>query len=177
MKKLLLVSLLINFLAVSIASADSGWFVGGGGGLINMDTGADQVDTGNLVLRGGFHFTDYFDIGAEVGFTFFTDDINDIDHDLQTMMVFIKANLPIGDDTRLYLLAGLSDLKLTQGVANSSTETGDEGTAIGIGVQVRSDNDSFYTVDYITYYDEDEFDNAAGDVKAGGINFGFITYF
>lgn len=177
MKNILLAIILVSFFRVSVVYADSGWFVGGGGGLISMDTGADLVDTGNLFLRGGYYLTEYLDIGAEVGFTLFTDDINDVDYDIQSMVVFLKANLPLSDETTLYVLAGASNVKLIQGVATTSVEADDDGTAVGIGVQVRSANDSFYTVDYITYFDEDEFDNTVGDVKVGGINFGFISYF
>lgn len=177
MKNILLAIILIGFLPATNVYADTGWFVGGGGGLINLDDGTDQIDTGNLFFRGGYHISEIIEIGAEVGLTIFTDDINDIDHDVQTMMVFLKASLPLSDFTRVYVLAGASNIKLIQGVASTSAEFDDDGTAVGIGVQVRSANDSFYTVDYITYFDEDEFDSTVGDVKVGGINFGFISYF
>lgn len=177
MKNILLAIILIGFLPATIVHADTGWFAGGGAGLINLDNGTDQVDTGNLFFRGGYHISEIIEIGAEVGFTLFTDDINDIDHDLQTMMVFLKASLPLSDFTSVYVLGGASNVKLSQAIASSSVDFDDDGTAVGIGVQVRNAEGSYFTVDYITYFDEDEFDNSVGDVNVGGINFGFINYF
>ena len=177
MRKMLVACFLAWLLSVTTVSADSQWFFGGGGGLVNLDNDTDIIDTGNVFLRGGFALNAYLDIGAEVGFTLLSDDINNVDNDVQTLFVFLKGNLPVSDDTSLYLLLGVSNVKLTEGIANSAEELDDDGTGIGIGVQLRNKNNSYFTVDYISYYDDDEFDDVNADVTARGINFGFVSYF
>ena len=177
MKKMLVAYFLAGLMPYAVASADMQWFFAGGGGLISLDDETDIIDTGNVFLRSGVAINSYLDIGAEVGFTILTDDINDVDHDVQTLMVYLKGNLPVSNDTSLYLLLGASNVKLTEGFASSADELDDDDTAIGIGVQVRNSANSYYTVDYISYYDENEFDSVNADVSANGINFGFISYF
>ncbi len=177
MKKMLVACLLVGLMPFTVVSADTQWFFGGGGGLINLDNDTDIIDTGNVYLRGGVALNRYFEIGAEVGFTVLSDDINDVDHDVQTLLVFFKANLPVSDDSDLYLLLGASNVKLTEGIARTADELDDDDSAIGIGVQVRNSANSYYTVDYISYFDDDEFDSVNTDVSASGINFGFVSYF
>ena len=177
MKKMLVGCILAGLMPFTVVSADTQWFFGGGAGLINLDNDTDIIDTGNIYLRGGVALNSYFEIGGEVGFTILTDDINDVDHDVQTLLVFFKANLPVSNDSSLYLLLGASNVKLTEGFASSADELDDDGTAVGIGVQVRNSANSYYTVDYISYYDDDEFDGINADVSANGINFGFVSYF
>ncbi len=177
MRKMPAACFLAGLLSVTIASADSQWFFGGGGGLVTLDNDTDIIDTGNVFLRGGFALNTYLDIGAEVGFTLLSDDINNVDNDVQTLFVFLKGNLPVSDDTSLYLLLGVSNVKLTEGIANSAEELDDDGTGIGIGVQLRNTGSSYFTVDYTSYYDDDEFDDVNVDVTTSGINFGFVSYF
>ena len=170
------IGLLLYFLSQTTAFAESGWFIGGGGGLVSFDDEVDIVDTGNLFVRGGYSLNDYIDLGADISFTLITDDINDVDHDLAVTFVYIKGNVPVSDDSKLYLMFGATRVKLTESIRRSSDEFEDDGNGVGFGIQLDSRDGGFYTVEYLQYYD-DEFDNINADVSSRGINFGFIQYF
>lgn len=177
MKKVLLAGLLGCFQSFNCSYADSGWFAGGGGGLISFDDEVDVVDTGNLYLRLGYSLGDYVDIGVDYSATLITDDINDVDHDLDIAFAYIKGNIPINDSSKLYLMLGATRVKLTEAVRSSSNSFEDDGSGLGIGVQVQNNKGSYYTAEYLIYYDDDQFDNFDADVVTSGLNFGFVRYF
>lgn len=177
MKNYLMAGLLFCLLAFNNSYADSGWFVGGGGGLVSFDDEVDVVDTGNLYLRLGYSLGGFIDIGFDYSFTILTDDINDVDHDLDIAFAYVKGNIPISDTSKLYLMLGATKVKLTEGIRNSSDSFEDDGRGFGIGIQVQNDNASSYTAEYLIYYDDEEFDGFNVDVVSSSFNLGFIRYF
>ncbi len=177
MKKTILAGLLICLQPFNCSYADSGWFVGGGGGLISFDDGVDVVDTGNLFVRLGYSLGDYVDIGVDYSATLFTDDINDVDHDLDITFAYVKGNIPINDNSKLYLMLGATRVKLTEAIRNSSDSFEDDGSGVGFGIQIQNNTGSYYTAEYLIYYDDNKFDNFNVDVMSSGLNFGFVKYF
>lgn len=177
MNKRYVVGLLFNLLLFNNSYADDGLFIGAGAGLVGFDDEVDVVDTGNLYFRLGYSFGEYIDIGADYSFTLLTDDINDVDHDLDIAFAYIKGNIPLSENSKLYLMLGATRVKITEGVRFGSSSFEDDGSGVGIGIQVNSDDESYFTAEYVVYYDDDEFDDVDVDVISGGANFGFITYF
>ena len=177
MNKLCLVTLVISLLLCAPAQAENRWFAGGAAGLASFDDEADVVDTGNLYLKFGYAFGDYLEVGASYGFTLLTDDINNIDHDLDIGLVYVKGKLPINDNSQLYLMIGATQLKLSEAIRDSASSVEDNGSGFGIGVEVLGENSIGYSVEYVIYYDDDEFDGVDIDVISSGFNFGFVKYF
>ncbi len=177
MNRLSIVTLVLSIFACTPSFAENRWFVGGAGGLASFDDEIDVVDTGNVSLKFGYALGDYLEFGASYGFTLLTDDINNVDHDLDIGFAYVKGKLPINDTSLLYLMFGASQLKLTEAIRDSSSSTEDKGNGFGIGVEVRGRNSVGYSAEYVIYYDDDEFDGVDVDVNSSGFNFGFVKYF
>lgn len=177
MKKLSLVIWVLSMMFCANAFADNRWFLGGAVGLARFDDDIDVVDTGNLYLKFGYSIGDYLELGANYGMTLLTDDIDNVDHDLDIGMVYVKGKMPINDTSRLYLMLGASQVELTEAIRDTSTSIEDEGNSLGIGVEVRPSDAIGYSVEYIVYYDDDEFDGVSIDVFSSGFNFGIVQYF
>ena len=169
MKNLSLAVFVLSAIIWTNAFAENRWLVGGAVGLASFDDEVDVVDNVNLFLKFGYGIGDHLELGASYGITLFTDDINNVDHDLDIGMLYIKGKLPINDNSQVYLMLGATRIKLTEAIRDSSLEIEDEGTGFG---------HSFgYSAEYVIYYDDDEFDRTDIDVTSTGFNFGFVKYF
>lgn len=173
MKRILLICLLA-ILPYSVSHAQPGWFFGVGGGLVSFD---DSVEPVNLVLRGGLALNEWIEIGAEAGNTLAEDDVSGIDYNVGTTFIFIKANLNLSEHTQIYAMVGKSSVELAKGVGSASVVSDDGDTGIGFGAQFSLNSNSAYFIDYISYYDDDQFDGVPGDVTVDGLNIGYLTYF
>jgi hypothetical protein len=176
MKKVLLLSMLC-FLPFSSVQADVRWFFGGGAGLVTFDDSVDEVEPINGLVRAGLGVNQYFDIGIERSVTVIDDDIDGVDFDVDMTFIFVKGNLPINDTTKLYLMVGKADVEITGSLGNFSASFDDSDTAFGVGLQFESGESGGYFVDYISYYDDSEFDGVAADITTDSLNFGYIAYF
>ena len=176
MKKIVL-AILLGLTPFSVSQADKGWFLGGGGGFMTFDDGFDSVDPLNLFVRGGYSFGQYFEIGGEYSFTLSSDSVGPVDFDVDTTFVFLKGKLPVSDSTQLYALVGPSTVDLTGSLGNVSASFDDSGTGVGVGVQFQTSGSTYFHIDYIKYYDDDQFDNVRADVSVDAINIGFVNYF
>lgn len=177
MKNLPLAVFVLSATIWTNAFAENRWLVGGAVGLASFDDEVDVVDTGNLFLKFGYGIGDHLELGASYGITLFTDDINNVDHDLDIGMLYIKGKLPINDNSQVYLMLGATRIKLTEAIRDSSLEIEDEGRGVGVGVEVRGGHSFGYSAEYVIYYDDDEFDRTDIDVTSTGFNFGFVKYF
>lgn len=176
MKRILLICLLA-ILPYSVSHAQPGWFFGVGGGFVSFDDSVDSVEPVNLVLRGGLALSEFIEIGAESSTTFVEDDFMGVDYTVDTTFIFIKANLNLSERTRIYAMIGKSSVELARGVGSTSVVFDDGDTGFGFGAQFTLNQNSAYFVDYISYYDDDQFDGIPADVTVDGLNIGYLAYF
>ena len=167
------------FLSLVCSNAYAGWFLSFGLGQVEFDDGIDQETQAHLASRGGYAFNDYFDIGVDlnlsVGSTKDDDDFN-----IQTSYFFIRTNLPIDNDYRLYLMAGVTHVELQNYtfVGNPVELKSQSGEGYGIGLQIPlKENNTYFAVEYINYLDEDEFDGESVDVTVDAINLRWVAYY
>lgn len=156
---------------------DSGWFFGLGAGLVTFDDSFDEVDPVNAYLRAGYGFNRYLEIGAEFSRTLSPDEIGYVEYDTDTNFLFVRGKLPLNDVSSLYAMAGVTRVNLTASVPGLNVGANDNGVGYGIGYQYRITKREYFAVDYVIYYDDDEFDGVAADITVDSLNFGFYGYF
>lgn len=169
-------SVLIGITLVFSGNLVAGPYLGVGGALVSFDASAEAAEPVNALLRAGYAFNPYFEIGGELGYTVIEDDVFDIDYDVDTRFIFVQANIVMDSGTKLYLMIGRSEVKLdsTSGPVDFGGE--DSGTGYGIGLQFPGDKNSYGAIDYINYYDS-EFDDIFTDAVVDSINFSYVRYF
>lgn len=105
------------------------------------------------------------------------DDVLGIDYDVDTWFIFVQANIVMNSGTKLYCMAGRSEITITSTSGPFDIEDDDTGTAYGVGLQFPGGGKSYEAIDYINYYDRIEFDDTPASLVVDGINFSYITYF
>lgn len=170
-------AIVLCFIPISSSLADSGWIFGAGGGLHSFDAGSDTVNPANIFFRVGLAVNEYIEFGAEISTTLVDDDIDSVDFDIDTTFVFIKGNVYLDSGIVIYAMLGNSSIEITERRSNSTINADDTDLGFGFGVQLGRTNRSAYTVDFINYYDDDEFDRVAGDTSHNSLNFGYVSYF
>jgi hypothetical protein len=172
-----LIALLVSVLSCSPSLADPGWFVGIGAGLVSSDDGSETIEPVNLYLRGGLGINERFDVGVEATSTISDDGVGSVDYDLETTLVFFKINFDIGDSTTIYALLGSASIEITGKQGGNKLTLDDSDTAFGVGIEFWNNDSSAFVIDYISYYDDDEFDGVASDLTVESLNLGYVTYF
>ncbi len=158
--------------------ADPAWFYSIGGSFVSFDREDGTLEPINALLRGGLAINEHIEIGVESNTTLSDDDISGVDFDVDMTFVFIKAKFQVTQNTEIYALFGPSSIELVQGSGSSTITMDDSDTGIGFGAQFfTGGNDSAFLVEYISYYDDDEFDSVSGDVTVDSINIGYVGYF
>ena len=177
MRRIILASLL--FISSSTSGiAEPAWFYSIGGSFVSFDGEDGTLEPVNALLRGGLSISEYIDIGVESNTTLSDDDISGVDFDVDMTFVFIKAKLQVTQGTEIYALFGPSSIELVQGSGSSTITLDDSDTGFGFGVQFfTGGNNSAYLIEYISYYDDDQFDSVSGDVTVDSINIGYVSYF
>jgi len=176
-RRIILASLL--FVSSSTSGfADPGWFFSIGGSFVSFDGDDGTVEPVNALLRGGLSINDYIDIGVETNTTLSDDDISGVDFEVDMTFVFIKAKLQVSQDIEIYALIGPSNIELEQGSGNSTITLDDNDTGAGFGAQYfTGGGGSAFFLEYISYYDDDQFDSVSGDVTVDSLNIGYVGYF
>ena len=181
MKKIVLACLLC-ILPWSVSQAETKALFSASVGQVSWDDDENDfsADPINLFFRGGVALNQYIDLGVEWGTTLVDDKKDNVEFELESIMIFAKANIPISESTQLYALAGVSSVDLIvnqrKGVRVGSYD--DEGVGVGVGIQIGSDDTAKFMIEYINYYqDDEEFGNLPGDFSLSSINFGYVGYF
>ncbi|MCP3848753.1 MAG: hypothetical protein GY694_00740, partial [Gammaproteobacteria bacterium] len=102
----MLLTFLLCVLPLSASQAETSWFFGGGGGLMTLDDSADKIGPTNIFFRGGLSLSEHIDIGIERSISLIEDELSSVDFGVNTTFIFVKANLPVSEDTTLYLMMG-----------------------------------------------------------------------
>jgi len=136
---------------------------------VRLTESVGSVSPFNVYGRLGYDFTRYIGIGFEGGGTLLEDDFQDIDFGINTLFGYLRLIAPIGDKSKIYVMAGPANVKLKASTAGGSIKVDDDDTAYGIGFERDLDGYGF-TIDYISYYS-----NQGVDVE--GISIGLIGYF
>ena len=164
----ILVSALLLTLSVQLRAAE-GAYGAVGGGFLTFDDGFDEVKPKQLLGRLGYNFNDYIGIGFEGGFSLIEDELFGVDFDVTTTFFYLRGNVPVGEDSSVYVLVGPTNVEVTGSSGGTSISADDDDTGIGFGFETPLESVSFF-VDYITYYDDD-------GVDATSINLGVVSYF
>lgn len=179
-KKLIAAIAVLALIFSGSAKAASG-FVGIGGSFMSFDDGFEPIEPINISLRAGIAINEYIELGGEYSLTMIPDTFTlgtfEIDYDVDTTFLFVKANLPIGGGSKLYVMGGATKVTVTVSAGGASGDIDDSGTGLGFGLQVPTDNDGYFAFEYVTYYDDDEFDGIAGDFLLTGLNLVYVGYF
>lgn len=153
------------------------WIAGVGVGLHHNEIENDSVNPLNLFLSLALAVNDHIEVGAEVSTTLADDDIGATDVEADTAFVFIRGKLTLDNGTVLYAQVGSSSLELTQTTGATVSDSDDTDTGFGIGARFSVGHDSAVNVEYISYFEDDEFDGVAGDASHGSLNVGYVSYF
>jgi len=164
-------------LAQAETTTDEGWFFGIGGALITFDDDIDEYDPVNGYLRGGYTFNRYLDLGVEFSGSLSPDESGPTLYDVATGLLFLRGKLPLDDDSSLYAMVGASRVKLSATAFGVDTNNSDNGVGFGFGFEHRITKTEFFAIDYMIYYDDNEFDDIPTDVTVDSLNFGFYGYF
>ena len=158
-------------LLLGASSVHAGGFVGFGGALVDFDDGFDSVKPKNVLLRVGYACNYYFEVGGELGVTLLSDEISGVDFDVDTTFLYVQGNIPVGNGSKIFVMAGSTDVELTGTLSGFSASVDDSDTGLGFGIQIpASSQDAYYSFDYIKYFDDD-------GVDVTGINFSYMGYF
>ncbi len=168
-------------LLFSAAANSATGFMGISGSFLSFDDGVEPIEPINIAIRAGMALNEYIELGGEYSLTMIPDTFTfgsfEIDYDVDTTFLFVKANLPIGGGSKLYILGGATHVTVTGATTGASAEIDDSGTAIGFGLQVPSEDNGYFAFEYVTYYDDSEFDGFNGDFLLTGFNLVYVGYF
>lgn len=159
-----------------------------GGALVRFDDGDDDAKPINIYGRLGAAVNRYIEFGFEGGLTLRDDEVGGADYDVSTLLLYLQGNLPIGNAGMLYVLGGPARTQIN-GTAVVDDDTGGGGSiilsgsaddtdiALGGGFRLTIRDNYFVSVDYIRYFDNDEFDDSEGDFVTDAINLGLGGFF
>ena len=174
----ILFTFLIFLLPSSHSFAEPAWYFSVAGSFVSFDGQDGTVDPINASLQGGLSINQYLDIGVESNTTLSDDDISGVDFEVDIIFVYVRAKMQISENTDIYALFGSSSVELVQGSGRSALIMDDSDTGFGFGAQFfRDGRGSAYLIEYISYYDDDQFDGVSSDTTVDGINFGYVQYF
>ncbi len=107
-------------------------------------------------------------------------EFDDDDFNIETSYLFVRTNLPINNEYKLYLMAGVTHVELQNyTLAGFSRELKSQsGNGYGIGLQIpMKENNAYFAIEYVNYLDEDEFDGEPVDVTVDALNLRFTYYY
>ena len=166
-------------LSLVCSSAFAGLFLSFGVGHVEFDDDDDKESQFQFASRGGYAFNDYFDIGVDLNLSLGSTKDDD-DFNIETSYLFVRTNLPINNEYRLYLMAGVTHVELQNyTLAGFSRELKSQsGNGYGIGLQIpMKENNAYFAIEYVNYLDEDEFDGEPVDVTVDALNLRFTYYY
>jgi len=172
MKKSLLI---VSALLFSSSCMAEQWYVDGGLGFISMDGGGDKISPTNLYVRGGYNINSTFDVGIESSVTVSPDQIAivpgvDVDLDIDIGTIYIRAGMPVGENTRIYGQIGSSNTTFTASAGSVSVSDDESDTMLGFGADIGLSDSLYLALNYSQYYSDQ------GDTITG-INVGIGTRF
>ena len=167
----------LGIVAAAFAIANSplvahsqGFYLGGQYSLVTIDTtvsgvGSAEWEPTNLIVRGGVHATDYFQLEGRLGFNLNDDDVNGVSLEVDQLVgVYGKLSLP--NEFSPYVIFGYSDIDLEiDGVSDD-----DDDFSYGIGLDFYVSERSAVNVEYMSYYDDSD-DGVDVEITAIGIGF------
>jgi hypothetical protein len=181
MKRVLLFTLICLMPFSAAKAKESDWFFFAiGPGLMRADGGAKDVEPFNFYYRGGVSLNQYVDIGVEVNKTRAGDDLGGDGFEIDTQFVYLKGNIALSKRTNLYLMLGQTEVEISvefpQPIAGQTQfTTEDTGIGYGIGFEFEQSGHSVFTIDYITYFD-DNFDGGP-ELYVDSLNLGLLWHF
>jgi len=177
MKKLIIgiLALFLSFSVLAERPANDGIkkaYLGFGGSAFRFDDGTDSIRPINVYGRLGYDWVKWFGIGIEGSTTLGKDDIESfpgVDFSVSTTFLYLKFGLPVTAKSKIYLMAGPSQVKLKASNGAASISADDDDVGVGLGYEHNFDTYGF-TIDYVQYYNKN-------NVDVGAVNIGLIGYF
>ena len=167
--------LLCVLLVPGTAAADVRLFFGGGLSLLTLEeAGFEDVSPTNVFLRLGLALNRYVELGVEGNFTIVEDEIDvlgqQFEAELDVTTLYVQGNVPVSDAAALFVLIGSATSELTLERGSLSGSEDDDDTALGVGLEIHSQGDASFIVDYVQYFDD-------GIASIEGVNLGFRKRF
>jgi len=166
------VCVLMMSVATSTAYA-TGYFAIEGSSLTLEERDKSGISPRGLRLRLGTHINRLMDVEGHYGFSFSDKDEED-DRSTSTNYygLFVKAYLPVGHNSALFALAGMSTVNLSQKLSTAKNSDSRSGGSFGFGMETRLSENADLTADYMSYIrDEGLFE------EVSSFNFGLKLYF
>lgn len=168
----LLLSLTL-IIASGIAQASGYVAIEGSAGSLDVDPSTtNDIEPGGLRIRLGTRIDDTFDM--EMHFGFMRDNNTDsFDHlDASFAGVYLKGYLPVGYNSALFALGGMTVLELGQDVSGQRFTDSRGGFSYGFGLETQLSENTDLTADYMRYIADDGlFDHFSA------VSFGIKLYF
>lgn len=159
--------------ASGLAQASGYIAIEGSAGSLDVDPSTPtDIEPGGMRMRLGTRIDDTFDM--EMHFGFMRDNRTDsFDHiDASFAGVYLKGYLPIGYNSALFALGGMTVLELGQDVSGQRFTDSRGGFSYGFGLETQLSENTDLTADYMRYIADDGlFDHFSA------VSFGIKLYF
>ena len=175
--KTLRVLVLTGLFGLFATGVNAGGFVALGGSLMSIGDEDDTLDPVNALFRLGYALNESIEVGGELNFTVIEDEELGLDWGVDTTFIYAQFNLQLRGGSKLYLMLGKTDAEFTASANGSSVSFEDLGTGIGFGIQIPAGSKSAFNIDYISYYDDDQFDGIPAATIIDGIAFTYKNFF
>ncbi len=142
--------------ATGLAQASGYFAIEGTSGTLEVDSsGSSEIDPGGMRLRLGARIDDTFDL--ETHFGFLRDNNTDsYDHlDAAFAGVYLKGYLPVGFNSALFALGGMTAVELGQEVGGQRFTDSRSGFSYGFGLETQLSENADLTADYMRYIADD----------------------
>jgi len=163
----------LTFSVLTTAANANGYFAIEGSSLTLEEREKSGISPTGLRMRLGTHINRLMDVEGHYGFSFRDKDESD-ERNTNTKYygLYLKAYLPVGHNSALFALAGMSTVNLTQDFGESSLEDSRSGGSYGFGMETKLTQNADLTADYMSYIrDEGVFE------EVSSFNFGVKLYF
>jgi len=138
------------------------------------ESGIPDYNPSALVVRGGYHFSQYVSVEGRYGFGV-SDDTNtilgvDVKLKIDNLYgLYAVGHLPLSKSFELYGVAGFSSGKLTASALGVSDSASEDDLSFGVGAEFFMNRVSF-SLEYMSYMRKSDFDVSAFGL---GVNFMF----
>lgn len=150
----------------------SGYFAIEGSALTLGGSEAEEITPGGMRLRLGTQISELMDVEGHFGFSF--NDSSDVYDDLSATFfgIYLKGYLPIGYNSALFVLGGMTNVNLKQKENAGEFKDSRGGFSYGVGLETKLTENADLTADYMSYVrDEGLFE------EVSSFNFGLKLYF
>jgi len=160
-------------LALPVLPVHAGGYIGIDRSSVTVeDESGDEIEPDGLRFRIGMRISEFFDLEAQFGRVDDSSTTAFDDFETTYMGAYLKGYLPVGRQSALFALAGVSGVEYTQDIAGQEFSDDQSGFSYGIGLETKLTQSLDLSADYMRYNTDEGL-----YPEASAINFGIKWYF